>query len=388
MLVINYNGNKPTTDYFKYSVQGNNNADVVRFCLSTMQSNIDLSGCEVYAQAYCEEDGFIDKVNITDNMSIVGNEYHVDWYLLRKHTVNRQLQVNLCFESGDIHQQVWQTQIVKINICNGILADEEIQNSYPTVIQDMQDDIDELEEKTKKIGQNKNFVQTLDDGHSLLFKKDVRVLIGLPEQKNCKLVRSRYYGKKKGNYITSVNISAGNYSIEEIFDLLFINRGDTFDLIEVEKKDLGLYFDHAGRQSVLGSKYKAHIYKSDDIVPYELVRLQTQDTERYNIVIDHDEYNELWQRKMVLRPLRRLEFGKTSFDPNVGSLRHYRTWDKSYTRFMIKFVADFEEKTHQAVRPAKYWVGNMANVWINVDVMLRKENGSTRMYFKPSAKTF
>lgn len=136
MLVINYNGNKPTTDVFKYSVLGNNNADVVRFCLSKQQGNIDLEGYKVYAQAYCEEDDFIDKVEITDNVSIVENQLQVDWTLLRKHTVNRQLKVSLSFEDED-NEVVWQTQLVRINICDGINADEEIENSYPTIIEEL-----------------------------------------------------------------------------------------------------------------------------------------------------------------------------------------------------------------------------------------------------------
>ncbi len=136
MLVINYNGNKPTTDYFKYSVQGNNNADVVRFCLSKQQGTLDLTNYKVYVQAKCEEDDFIDKVEITDDVSIVANQLNANWVMLKKHTINRQLLVSLSFENEN-EEVVWQTQIVKITIANGINADEEIANTYPSVIQDL-----------------------------------------------------------------------------------------------------------------------------------------------------------------------------------------------------------------------------------------------------------
>ena len=144
MLVINYNGNKPTTDIYKFSVQGNNNADVVRFCLEKKQGKIDLSGYKVYAQSKCDEDDFIDKVEITNNVNIVDNQLTADWNLLRKHTVNRQLQVSLSFED-ETNEVVWQTQSVKVNIANGILADEEIINSYPTIIEEMQGNIEAVE---------------------------------------------------------------------------------------------------------------------------------------------------------------------------------------------------------------------------------------------------
>ena len=136
MLVINYNGNKPTTDYFKFAVQGNNNADVVRFCLDEQQGNIDLTTCKVYVLAKCDEDDFIDKVEITDNVSSVGSQLNAEWVLLKKHTINRQLLVGLCFEDEN-EEIVWQTQLVKIAIANGIDADEEIANKYPSIIQDL-----------------------------------------------------------------------------------------------------------------------------------------------------------------------------------------------------------------------------------------------------------
>ena len=43
MLVVNYNGNKPITNYYKFGVEGNNNADVVRFVVLKKQGQIDLT---------------------------------------------------------------------------------------------------------------------------------------------------------------------------------------------------------------------------------------------------------------------------------------------------------------------------------------------------------
>lgn len=216
MLVINYNGNKPTTDYFKFSVQGNNNADVVRFCLEKKQGKIDLSGYKVYVQAYCEEDNFIDKVEITDNVNIVDNQLSADWTLLKKHTVNRQLLVSLSFEDLD-NEVVWQTQIIKITIANGIDADEEMINKYPTVIEEMQKEIARPKEKN-------SFIQS-DYGNGVYFEEDCRVLLTENVMQRSKLIRARYLGKTKGNKLTDITINKGYHSIQEILEMLFGYEG-------------------------------------------------------------------------------------------------------------------------------------------------------------------
>ena len=137
MLVINYNGNKPTTDYFKFAVQGNNNADVVRFELQKQQGNLDLSGGYTpYVKVYCEDDGFADKVDISNNMSVVENQLELVWTMQAKHTGHRQIQVSLSFEN-DQQEVVWQTQIVKMTISNGLDVAGQMENTYPDVLQEL-----------------------------------------------------------------------------------------------------------------------------------------------------------------------------------------------------------------------------------------------------------
>lgn len=216
MLVINYNGNKPTTDYFKFSVQGNNNADVVRFCLEKKQGKIDLSGYKVYVQAYCEEDDFIDKVEITDNVNIVDNQLSADWTLLKKHTVNRQLQVSLSFEDLD-NEVVWQTRIVKITIANGIDADKEMINKYPTIIEKMLKQLAQPKEKN-------SFIQSFYN-INISFEEDCCVLLTENVMKRSKLIRARYLGNTKGNKLTDITINKGDITIPEILARLFSYEG-------------------------------------------------------------------------------------------------------------------------------------------------------------------
>lgn len=142
MLVVNYNGNKPIADYYKYSVNGNNNADIVRFVVKKIQNGLDLTnGYHIYAK--CDNGfGFVDKAEITISKENE-EEIYVDWHLLRKHTENACLKVSISFENLD-SEIVWQTQIFTLKINSGVVADEEIANKYPTILAELQAEIDEL----------------------------------------------------------------------------------------------------------------------------------------------------------------------------------------------------------------------------------------------------
>ena len=146
MLVINYKENKPISDYFKYSVNGNNQADIVRFVLLKEQEGIDLSDESFLVYAKCTDGyDFTDKVLISrEDIEITDSEIIVDWHLLRKHTANESLKVSVSFESEEI---VWQTQTFTLKINNGILGDEEIEDKYPTIIGQMQQEIEELKKQ-------------------------------------------------------------------------------------------------------------------------------------------------------------------------------------------------------------------------------------------------
>lgn len=321
MLVINYNGNKPTTDYFKFSVQGNNNADVVRFCLEKKQGKIDLSGYKVYVQAYCEEDDFIDKVEITDNVNIVDNQLSADWTLLKKHTVNRQLLVSLSFEDLD-NEVVWQTQIIKITIANGIDADEEMINKYPTVIEEMQNEINELKYASK----NKNFVKFITNT-TIYFEEDCGVLLTENVRKKSKLVRANYIDKKQGNRLTEIVIPKGEYRVLELLATIFETNINT--TMSVQNVNSAISSAEIGGWKIDENKnYGKTFYcinKAD--------------------ILD-------WEYSLKIKNIQKI--GK-----RIGVIK-----------LQFKFVKDFEIATHKNVW---YWKGTMANVYLECIVFIFKE---------------
>lgn len=142
MLVVNYNGNKPISDYFKFSVQGNNKADIVRFVLPIQQSTITLTDSDsFFVKCESEDEDFIDKMQL-DDIEFSGNYVYVNWVLLKKHTQNKQLKVSLCVENDD--EVVFNTQLFTMKISNGLDVDDEIENNYPTILQQLQDQINSL----------------------------------------------------------------------------------------------------------------------------------------------------------------------------------------------------------------------------------------------------
>lgn len=172
MLVINYNGNKPITDYFKFSVQGNNNADKIRFLVSLNQSGLVFdNNYHIYAKVQCVDDDFYDKVELSEiNFDDSNNLLDVYFSLEAKHTSHKQIEVSLSCE--DLNNEiVWQTAIVKLAIMGGVNADEEIANTYPSILAQLQKQIDELKQQGGGGGASSVEIEkvwlTYDDGMSI-----------------------------------------------------------------------------------------------------------------------------------------------------------------------------------------------------------------------------
>ena len=147
MLVVNYNGNKPITDYFKFSVQGNNKADRIRFLVSLNQNGLVFDeNYHYYAKVQNEDDDFYDKVELHElEFDDSENLLRADFILESKHTTHRYIEVSLCCENLN-DEIVWQTQLIKVAISNGVYADDEIESKYPTILEQLQKQIDELKQ--------------------------------------------------------------------------------------------------------------------------------------------------------------------------------------------------------------------------------------------------
>lgn len=124
MLVINYNGNKPISNYFKYGVVGNNNADVVRFVVLKNQGYADLSEATSVKVKCLDEFGeALEEVEI-DSGSIEEREnmLFVDWLISKDFTSHNKLQV--CLSFIDENENVWQTQLFTLKLMNGVFSEE------------------------------------------------------------------------------------------------------------------------------------------------------------------------------------------------------------------------------------------------------------------------
>lgn len=145
MLIINYNGNKPISNSYNYSVNGNNNADVIKFVLNGYQGDLWLGDYSIYANIQDELGDFIDKVELDLETLQIDNDgiLSIELKLMKKHTENKSILLSLSFEDESV---VWKTQTVKININCGVSADEEIENNYPTILQQLEERIRELEQ--------------------------------------------------------------------------------------------------------------------------------------------------------------------------------------------------------------------------------------------------
>lgn len=159
MLIINYEGLKPIQDRFNYAVQGDNNTDKVEFSLKKIVDGIDLSSTnfKVYARVQNQAKTILDKTEITSSKVVDGNQVSFSFNLLAKHTQNKIIEMSISFEDAT-NNKVIQTRLVTIQIANQVASSTEIANTYPTIIEEMQEEINTLKAQAKKINRNKNVV--------------------------------------------------------------------------------------------------------------------------------------------------------------------------------------------------------------------------------------
>ena len=162
MLVINYNGKKPSQKEYGYSVVHNSQADIVRFVLQKPISEYSLEQlADFYAFVKVQSAGkeYLDKISAVstyENECVV-----VEWQINKKSTHYKNLFVQLQFETN-LGNTVAQTDIVSLTLSNTINADEEISDEFPEAIQQMEhlvlsyndritqneEDVAELQEKS------------------------------------------------------------------------------------------------------------------------------------------------------------------------------------------------------------------------------------------------
>ena len=197
MLSIIYNGIKPNEYKFEYSVIGNNNVDYIDFSFSN-----EIPSGDCYALIESKDKSYVDKIALDYNNG------HYVLPLLAKTTAHKVIKVQLSIETNEIK---WQTEIVEIMLKNSIKADEEIENDYPSVLEQLQASVHNPRER--------RFVEAHKG--RLFFNADSQVLLteNVSRQTNC--IQGKYIDTKKGNRILEdFVIQQGEYTKHELVELL------------------------------------------------------------------------------------------------------------------------------------------------------------------------
>lgn len=120
MLVVNYNGNKPIANYFKYGVVGNNNTDIVRFVLSKQQGAIDLTNAEsIKVEVQTSDGDFIGEYDISHSEE-KENTLFIDWVI--GNLGERSVEIALSFKGSNT---TWQTQLFTLKLMNSVISEED-----------------------------------------------------------------------------------------------------------------------------------------------------------------------------------------------------------------------------------------------------------------------
>ena len=163
MLFINYKGNTPQQRFYTIGVQDNNKSNRITFIIEQQQSDLvlDDEGYKPYIKVCNRESGYFDKITPTEYNFVDGN-CEIVWNIEKKSTQYRNLEVQIVFEEmgGDV---VWQTLIVELEFGGTIKADEEIEKEYPSILQDLEKEIDDLDEnKQDKLVSGEN-IKTINN---------------------------------------------------------------------------------------------------------------------------------------------------------------------------------------------------------------------------------
>lgn len=152
MLVINYKGKTPQQPFYSISVKGNNKSNKICFMFNAMQQDIDLRNTNPYLKVQNKEHSYIDKIKLEQGqMSYNDTILETIWEMTSKSTQYRNLELQLQFQSDDDDEIIWQTQIVEIELSDTINADEEIEEKYPSELQRLGKECQEIKEDISEL---------------------------------------------------------------------------------------------------------------------------------------------------------------------------------------------------------------------------------------------
>lgn len=228
MKTIYFNGPVPSQKVADLSVVGNNNANIVRFKIHSVQEDITIDSTSMHANLHVRAPGqdFVDKVSIGSNLSqeTENGFIYITWIMRRKHTQFKNLEVSISFTNTQ-EDIVWHSTTLDVVNMDAVDCDTEIADLEPTVLQqlqkgidDLNDDLDDKQDKltfddTPTAGSNnpvtsdgvKNYVDGAVEEAEVKcyrFKGSVATVAALPSG----------YGKAQNGWVYDVTENHHNYA--------------------------------------------------------------------------------------------------------------------------------------------------------------------------------
>lgn len=357
MLVINYSGNRPQQDRFKFAVNGDNNSQTIKFVLKKQQGDIDLSSPSftIYFLCQSQDKRFVDKAEIT-TVSEEGNDIILEYKLLGKHTQFKSIDVGVSFENEN-QEVVYKTASATISIQNGIMADDEIANNYPTELGRIETRLNHSDKKFVYLKTNYGNATMLKPAFQMEFYTDVKLLYTVNDRKATNLLRTKYLDTKMGNHILHTNGQVCGF-----------NKG-TYTFIDLINMVCNLQLDS----------------ENYVIFPYSQISLHKNYSIPHNLKcclcvqnLTRNEINTMFQN--IPKTIKKFQYWvKKYYGSQYGCL--------TFSRIQFKFVKDFKFKKDTKVNG---FTGTIADNYIDVLVCIKGASliDSFDVYFYAKPKRF
>lgn len=144
---IIFKGTSCPIKFLHIGVRGNNLVDKLVFCVDRKTPDgLDLSEFTPYVKIQNKAENYIDK---DGKLAIdkCDNQLRLTYQLRRKTTQYPSFDMQLQFEQpNDGDCVVWRTEVIGVTLSRTIAADRQIEEQYPSVIQDLAERVTTIEE--------------------------------------------------------------------------------------------------------------------------------------------------------------------------------------------------------------------------------------------------
>ncbi len=129
-MIIKFKGKCPEQNYFKTSVKGNSNVDILTFQLDRLFNQIDLSNFQVSLKVKSNDLSYVD---IITNLAVENTDsvIIITYIMSPPVTLHRNLDMQLELKYGEF---LWQSQIFNLTLESTIAAEQIIGKNYPSIL--------------------------------------------------------------------------------------------------------------------------------------------------------------------------------------------------------------------------------------------------------------